>query len=172
MQCLMRATRVTGWDNAKKSLTREWKASILFWPSYEDEEGELQGRVAEVVQGHWGPPPKSLDSDESFKPEHTQFCRKLRFVVIYALFGDLCAKKVPFWVQNSVCWARSALLHIYMVYIAYFTELNSKIWDYAQKRRICRENFNYAESLPSPATLSGGRSLAAELFMMVSRCPW
>ena len=31
-----------------------------------------------------------------------------------------------------------------MVYIAYFTELNSKIWDYAQKRRICRENFKYA----------------------------
>ena len=31
-----------------------------------------------------------------------------------------------------------------MVYIAYFTELNSKIWDYAQKRRICHENYNYA----------------------------
>ena len=31
-----------------------------------------------------------------------------------------------------------------MVYIAYFTELNSKIWDYAQKRRICRENCKYA----------------------------
>ena len=35
-------------------------------------------------------------------------------------------------------------VHYYMVYIAYFTELNSKIWDYAQKRRICRENCNYA----------------------------
>ena len=56
-------------------------------------------------------------------------------------------------------------VHYYMVYIAYFTELNSKIWDYTQKRRICRENCNYAldkgfmamfapaESLPSPATL-------------------
>ena len=31
-----------------------------------------------------------------------------------------------------------------MVYIAYFTELNSKIWDYAQKQRICRENCKYA----------------------------
>ena len=31
-----------------------------------------------------------------------------------------------------------------MVYIAYFTELNSKILDYAQKRRICRENCKYA----------------------------
>ena len=42
------------------------------------------------------PPPKSLDSDENFKPEHMLFCRKLRFFAIYALFGDLCAKKVPF----------------------------------------------------------------------------
>ena len=33
-------------------------------------------RLAEVVRGHGGPPPKSLDSDESFKPEHTLFCRE------------------------------------------------------------------------------------------------
>ena len=26
-------------------------------------------RVAEVVRGHLGPPPKSLDSDENFKPD-------------------------------------------------------------------------------------------------------
>ena len=50
-------------------------------------------------------------------------------------------------------------VHYYMVYIAYFTELNSKIWDYAQKRRICRENCKYAlderfHGLPSPATLN------------------
>ena len=30
---------------------------------------------------------------------------------LYALFGDLWAKKVPFWVKNSFSWARSALLH-------------------------------------------------------------
>ena len=54
--------------------------------------------VAEVVRGHGGPPPKSLDLDQNFKPEHTLYCRKLRFVAIYALFGDLWAKKVPFWV--------------------------------------------------------------------------
>ena len=46
--------------------------------------------------GHGGPPPKSLDSDENFKPEHTLFCRELRFVVIYALFRDLWAKKGAF----------------------------------------------------------------------------
>ena len=74
-------------------------------------------RVAEVVQGHGGPLPKSLDSDENFKPEHTLFCRELRFVAIYTLFGDLWAKKVPFWVKNSVSWARSALLHgIYCIF--------------------------------------------------------
>ena len=39
-----------------------------------------------------GPPPKSLDSNDNFKPEHTLFCRKLRFVAIYALlFGDIWA---------------------------------------------------------------------------------
>ena len=77
----------------------------------------LRGRVAEVARGHGGPPPKSLDSDENFKPKHTLFCRELRFVAIYALFGDLWAKKVPFWVKNSVSWARSALLHgIYCIF--------------------------------------------------------
>ena len=74
-------------------------------------------RVAEVAREHGWHPPKSLDSDENFKPEHTLFCRELRFVAIYALFGDLWAKKVPFWVKNSVSWARSALLHgIYCIF--------------------------------------------------------
>ena len=66
-------------------------------------------RVAEVVRGNGGPPPKSLDSDKNFKPEHTQFSRELRFVAIYALFGDLWAKNMPFWAKNN---ARSALLHV------------------------------------------------------------
>ena len=50
-------------------------------------------RVAEVVRGHGGPPLKSLDSDGNFKPKHKLFCRELRFVKIYALFGNLWAKK-------------------------------------------------------------------------------
>ena len=33
-------------------------------------------RVAEVVRGHGGPPLKSLNLDENFKPEHTLFCRE------------------------------------------------------------------------------------------------
>ena len=39
-------------------------------------------RVAEVAREHGWHPPKSLDSDENFKPEHTLFCRELRFVAI------------------------------------------------------------------------------------------
>ena len=66
-------------------------------------------RVAEVAREHGWHPPKSLNSDENVKPEHTLFCRKLRFVAIYALFGDVWAKKVPFWVKNSVSWTRIAL---------------------------------------------------------------
>ena len=62
--------------------------------------------------GARGPPLKSLDLDEKFKPEHTLFCFDLRFVVIYALFGDL-----SFWVKNSVSLARSGLLHgIYCIF--------------------------------------------------------
>ena len=49
-----------------------------------------------LCRGHGGPPPKSLDLDKNFKPEPTLFCRKLRFVAIYALFRDLWPKKVPF----------------------------------------------------------------------------
>ena len=40
-----------------------------------------------------GPPPKSFDSDKNFKPEHTLFCRKLRFVAIYALFLEIIGHK-------------------------------------------------------------------------------
>ena len=65
----------------------------------------MSDRVAEVVQRHEGPSPKSLDLDENLSPIIHYF------VAIYALFGDLWAQKVPFWVKNSVSWARSALLH-------------------------------------------------------------
>ena len=33
-------------------------------------------RVAEVAREHGWHPPKSLDSDENFKPEHSLFCRE------------------------------------------------------------------------------------------------
>ena len=80
---------------------------------------------------------KSLDSDENFKPKLTLFCRELRFVGIYVLFGDLWAKKCLFG-SNTAFLGQE--VHYYIVYIAYFTEFNLQICDYAQKRRICREN--------------------------------
>ena len=60
-------------------------------------------RVASCA-GARGPPPKSLDSDENFKPDLTLFCRELRFG---AIFGS----KTVFFGQE---------VHYYMVYIAYF----------------------------------------------------
>ena len=50
-------------------------------------------RVAEVAREHGWHPPKSLDSDENFKPEHTLFCRELRFVAICALFLEIFGQK-------------------------------------------------------------------------------
>ena len=56
-----------------------------------DQEQNLQTnqiRVAEVVRGHGGPPPKSSDLDENFKPEQTLFCRELRFYAMSILTPD------------------------------------------------------------------------------------
>ena len=56
---------------------------------------------------------------EKFGLGHTLFCRNLR-----TFFGDLWAKKVSFWVKTVL---RGQEVHYNMVYIAYFTELKSKI---------------------------------------------
>ena len=78
--------------------------------------------MAEVAREQGWHPPKSLDSDEIFKPEHTLFCPELRFVAIYALFGDLLAKKRPFLVKTVFLWQE---VHYCMIYIEYFTELKN-----------------------------------------------
>ena len=36
---------------------------------------------------------EKLGSDENFKPEHTLFCRELRFVAIYTLFLEIVGQK-------------------------------------------------------------------------------
>ena len=57
-------------------------------------EGALRRpRVAEVAREHRWHPPKSLDSDENFKPERSLFCCELRFVAIYALFLEIFEHK-------------------------------------------------------------------------------
>ena len=77
------------------------------FPTYQMTPNPNQGGRSCAGAGGRGPPPKSFDSDENFKPEHTLFCRKLRFVTIYALLADLWAKKCLY----GVSCARSALLH-------------------------------------------------------------
>ena len=57
-------------------------------------------RVAEVALEHGWHPPKSLDSDENFKPEHALFCRELRFVAIYAFFLEVIFSEVGFYVDS------------------------------------------------------------------------
>ena len=64
---------------------------------------------------------------------------------------------MPIGVKNGVFRQE---VHYYMVYIAYFTELNLQICNYAQKQRICRENCKYGldekfcpRRWPSSATL-------------------
>ena len=86
---------VTDIDDRSKTLgdfLREVQAMHGIFRNILAVSGRTSARVAEVVREHGWPPPKSLDSDENFKPEHTLFCRELRFVAIYALFfGDLLA---------------------------------------------------------------------------------
>ena len=81
----------------------------------------LQSRVAEVAWGRGGPPPKVWPRTKIVSPNIGYFFRELRIVAIYALFGDLWAKEMSFWVKNSVSWARNALLHgIYSIFYCKF----------------------------------------------------
>ena len=80
--------------------------------------------MAEVAREHWWHPPKSLDSDENFKPEHTLFCCKLRFVAIYAPFG----KNSAFLGQKQCFFGKKCTIASYILH----------------NLRICRENCKYA----------------------------
>ena len=75
-------------------------------------------RVAEVARAHGRHSPKSLDSDENCKPEHTLFCRELRFVAIYALFGDLLAKKSAFLGQKQCFLSKKCPMTWYILHIS------------------------------------------------------
>ena len=87
----------------------------------------------------------------------------LRFVAIYALFGRLLAKKCCF---GSKAVFLGQEVHYYIVYIAYYTEQNVQIFNYAEKHRICcklaktrltkelKAFFASAESLATSATLN------------------
>ena len=51
--------------------------------------------MAEVVRRHEGPSPKSLDSDENFKPQHTIFCLNIK------ICRDLRTPVAPNGLQTS-----------------------------------------------------------------------
>ena len=54
------------WFSLSLSMNKYFQR-ILFWIIVNDPALQiLQSRVAEVVRGHGGPPPKSLDSDEIY----------------------------------------------------------------------------------------------------------
>ena len=71
-------------------------------------------RVAEVAREHGWHPPKSLDFDENFKPEHTLFCCELRFAHFLEIFGQKSAflgQKQCFLGKNcTITWC---ILHIF-----------------------------------------------------------
>ena len=73
--------------------------------------------MAEVAREHGWHLPKSLDSDEDFKPEHTLFCRELRFVAIYTLFGDFWAKKSAFLGQKECFLGKKCTITWYILHI-------------------------------------------------------
>ena len=112
-------------------------------------------RMAEVVQRHEGPSPKSLESGENFKPLHTLFCRDIKICRDLRTFWKSLGKK------NAFFWSKTVFLvqevHYYMIYLAYYTELSLQNCNYAQKQRICCKNSKYALDenlyvlfLPSP----------------------
>ena len=63
----------------------------------------------------------------------------LRFKHFLEIFGQ---KK--FFLGGSKTVLLWQEVHYYMVYTAYYTELNFQICSYAEKRRICRETRKYA----------------------------
>ena len=72
---------------------------------------------------------------------HQQSWSQLQLILNYSddlrTFWETLGKKVLFGSKTVFLWQE---VHYYMVYIAYFTELNLQICDCAQKRHIWREN--------------------------------
>ena len=77
---------------------------------------KISGHTQTSHFGHFSIVPCRAFAEKFELGKTRYFVAILRFATIHALFGDLWAKKVPFWVKNSVSWARSALLR-YMLHI-------------------------------------------------------
>ena len=126
--------------------------------------------MAEVVRAHRGPPPKSLDSDKNFKPEHTLFCRKLRFVAIYTLFGYLWANFFSFFFGGG---SKTVFRGIYCIYTELHAKNNAfvaKIIKYALDKNFMAI-FAFADRLPTSATLVTTTPISLHLGWRACRIP-
>ena len=88
----------------------------------------VQSRVAEVARMREGPSPKSVDSDENFKPTPTLFCRDIKICRHLLTLGNLWAKKVFFFKSKTMFLGQK--VHYYLVHIAYHTERNLQVCNY------------------------------------------
>ena len=102
--------------------------------------GEGANRMAEVAREHGWHPPKSLDSDKNLSPNIRYFVANYWFVAIYALFGDLWAKKCLFG-QKQGFLGKKCTITWYILHI-----ILSKIGKFAITRKTTRlsRNSNYA----------------------------
>ena len=74
--------------NKGQQITRYYHPSY-HQPTNKGQQHQQKNKGLQIVP----PPTNRQGPDENFQPEHTLFCCKLRSVAIYALFGDLWAKK-------------------------------------------------------------------------------
>ena len=78
--------------------------------------GYLWNRVAEAAREHGWHPPKSLDSDENFKPKHTLFWRKLRFAAI-SHFLEIFGQKSAYLGQKQCFLGKKCTITLYILHI-------------------------------------------------------
>ena len=89
---------------------REVNKNCLARPSNENM-SEIHARWQKLREGTKGLRQKVWTRKIFLTPNISYFVAILKFVAIYAPFGNFWANKVFFWVKNSVSWARNAILH-------------------------------------------------------------
>ena len=97
-------------------------------------------RVAKVARGHGGPRQKVWTRTKILSPNLRYFVAN-KYLSRFTQFLEIFGQKKCLFGSKPVFFRQE--VHYYMVYIAYFTELNLQICDYTQKRRICCENCQY-----------------------------
>ena len=116
----------------------------------------LPPRVAEVARRAFD---KRLDSNKQTKCLSRNICYFFSSIKISRDFLEDFGQKLWYFWLNSVSWARNALFHGHMVYIAYCFELDLQITRkndafVAEITNIFMAIFVLAERLPTYATLS------------------